>query len=108
MAQRTVLVDDLDGGEAAETVVFALDGTAYEIDLNEDNAAQLRDDLASWVAHARSQGGPRRTRGRRSAAAKAPTADNATIRAWARDAGYAVSDRGRIPGEVVDAYHAAN
>ncbi len=61
MAQRTrvVLVDDLDGGPAAETVRFALDGAAYEIDLSEQHAAQLRDDLARWVGHARRVRGPR-------------------------------------------------
>lgn len=55
MAQRTrvVLLDDLDGGPAAETVSFALDGVGYEIDLSEEHAAQLRDDLARWVGHAR-------------------------------------------------------
>ena len=44
MAQRTTihLVDDLDESEAAETVSFALDGTAYEIDLNDEHAAELR------------------------------------------------------------------
>lgn len=107
MAQRTILVDDLDGGDAAETVSFALDGVAYEIDLNEENATQLRDDLANWVAHARGQGGGRRRPGRKSAA-KALMADNATIRAWARDNGYGISDRGRIPAEIIDAYNAAN
>ena len=55
MAQRiqVILEDDIDGGAAAETVTFALDGVTYEIDLSEDNARKLRDDLATWVGHAR-------------------------------------------------------
>lgn len=57
--QRTVLVDDVDGGEAVETVRFGLDGVAYEIDLNEENAAALREGLATWVGHARKAGRPR-------------------------------------------------
>src|SRR6476659_8062445 len=63
MAQRVVvtLEDDIDGGEAAETVSFALDGVSYEIDLSEANASKLRDDLASWIGHARRAGGRKST-----------------------------------------------
>ncbi len=107
MAQRTILVDDLDGGDAAETVSFALDGVSYEIDLNEENAAQLRDDLANWIGHARGQGGSRRRTARRSSS-KTTVADNATIRAWARENGYGISDRGRIPAEIIEAFNAAS
>jgi hypothetical protein len=55
VAQRVevVLVDDLDGGPADETVQFALDGVSYEIDLTEQNAQALRDAIATWVGHAR-------------------------------------------------------
>ena len=63
MVQRTILVleDDLDGGDAVETVSFALDGVSYDIDLNEANATQLRDALAPWVGHARRTGGRSRS-----------------------------------------------
>jgi len=49
MAQKVDVrfVDDLDGSEASGTVSFALDGRAYEIDLSEENAAKLRDSLAT-------------------------------------------------------------
>ena len=69
MAQRTqiILIDDIDGGDAAETVSFSLDGVSYEIDLSAANATKLRDDFASWVGHARKSGG-RRAPGRRSGA----------------------------------------
>src|SRR5690606_2922239 len=64
MAQRVqvILVDDLNGGEATETVEFALDGVTYEVDLSDTNAAKLRDDLAQWIGVARRSGGRRQTR----------------------------------------------
>ncbi|MDH2414223.1 Lsr2 family protein [Nocardioides sp. CER19] len=110
MAQKVhiVLEDDLDGSEATETVSFALDGTSYEIDLNDDNAAKLRDALAVYIGHGRKvTGGGRRGGGRRSAAATGGTSAK-EIRDWARSNGYDVPDRGRIPAEVRSAYEAAN
>lgn len=109
MAQRVniVLVDDIDGSDAAETVAFGLDGTSYEIDLNEKHAAKLRDALATYVGHARKVGGGRRTRG----AAKASATGGASakdVREWARANGHQVPDRGRIPADVREAYDAAH
>src|SRR5690625_832743 len=106
------LIDDVDGSPADETVLFSLDGVNYEIDLTAENAAKLRDAMAPWVGHARRAGG-RRTSGRRSSARSTGrsgggSGDAAKIRQWARDNGYTVSDRGRIPAEVVDAYNSAN
>lgn len=115
MAQRqqTILTDDLEGGEspASETVTFALDGVAYEIDLNDDNANRLRGDLATWIGHARKQRGATAGRGRgraRSTASNGSGVDTAAVRAWARENGHQVSDRGRVPGTVIDAYTAAH
>lgn len=109
MAQRVqvILVDDVSGGEAAETVEFGLDGVTYEIDLSDANAAQLRDALAPWVGHARRSGGRRQTR-RRSGSAPNAGADLGQVREWGRANGYKVSDRGRVPQEVQDAYRAAH
>ncbi|MGH3498298.1 MAG: histone-like nucleoid-structuring protein Lsr2 [Nocardioidaceae bacterium] len=107
MAQKVqiLLVDDLDGGKAEETVAFSLDGSAYEIDLSVKNAARLRKDFAPYVAEARKVGGRRKaTRGRPRAAGAAP----AEIRQWARDKGYDVPDRGRVSAEVREAYAAAH
>lgn len=106
MAQRikVILEDDLDGSEAAETVTFGLDGVTYEIDLSEDNAAQLREDVGSWVGHARRAGG-RRAVGRRGPAA--PRHSLSDVRSWARENGFQVSDRGRIPATVQAAYDKA-
>ena len=105
MAQQVniVLVDDIDGSPAEETVSFALDGKEYEIDLNAKNAARLRDAVAPFVGHARRAAARRRGR---SAAGNAPSP--ADIRAWARDNGFDVPDRGRVSSEVREAYVAAH
>ncbi|WP_007027000.1 MULTISPECIES: histone-like nucleoid-structuring protein Lsr2 [Saccharomonospora] len=114
MAQQILvsLVDDLDGSEAEETVQFALDGVTYEIDLSSENAEELRDALAQYVEHARKAGGRKRQtgRGRRNGqkATRSSSADreqNKAIRAWAKENGYEISERGRIPSEVAEAYH---
>jgi hypothetical protein len=110
MAQKVqvILVDDLDGGEAEESVSFALDGVNYEIDLSAENAEALRDALADWVGHARKVGG-RSGRGRPAGRSKAGTkADLTDVRAWARDHGFKVSDRGRVSSEVMSAYEGAH
>ncbi len=109
MAQRVhiVLEDDLDGSPATETVSFALDGRAYEIDLNDKNAAKLRDALAPYVGVARSAGSTARSGGRRSKVTSlGPSARE--IRDWARSNGHKVPDRGRIPAEVRSAFDAAH
>jgi hypothetical protein len=106
MAQKitVTLQDDLDGGPADETVQFAIGGTGYEIDLRASHAAAFRAQLAPFIACARKAGrGPRR-QGGRSAASRERSGD---IRAWAKQAGIAVSERGRIPASVVEQYQAA-
>ncbi|MGH4016504.1 MAG: histone-like nucleoid-structuring protein Lsr2 [Pseudonocardiaceae bacterium] len=115
MAQKVTvtLVDDVDGGTAEETVEFGIDGVSYEIDLSEGNAGKLRDSLADFVSNARKAGGRRKasTSARRSSSGGRASVDreqNAAIREWARKNGYNVSDRGRIPAEVLDAYHKGN
>lgn len=109
MAQRVqvLLVDDIDGGDASETVSFALDGVSYEIDLSDTNAARLRDDLASWVGHARRAGGQRKAP-RRVPGGVPRRSDLSEIREWARQNGHKVSDRGRISAAVQAAYDKAN
>ena len=105
------LVDDLDGEVADETVEFGVDGKNYEIDLSTANAKKLRDALAEFVASARRAGGRRRGGGAPAAAARRPSIDreqNQAIREWARKRGMKVSDRGRIPAEVLEAYHKEN
>ena len=119
MAQQVNVkfVDDLDGSDAAGTVSFAIDGRAYEIDLSEDNAARLRNSLASFVAAARKSGGTGAAAGRRAPKMTASSGrrsqpldreQTAAIRACARQNGHQVSDRGRISKTVVDAFQAAH
>jgi hypothetical protein len=113
MAQKVhiVLEDDIDGSEASETVSFALDGTNYEIDLNDDNAAKLRDAMATYVGHARKVSGTRRAGGRRTSAAASSNDSGASakeIREWARENGHDVPERGRIPADVREAYDSAH
>ena len=103
MAQKVevTLVDDLDGGQADETVTFGLDGTQYEIDLSKDNAAKLREELARFVGSARKVGGGRKTgRGSRKTATPGQPSSH-EVREWAREHGIKVSERGRIPADVV-------
>ncbi|GAA2724422.1 MULTISPECIES: Lsr2 family protein [Streptomyces] len=111
MAQKVqvLLVDDLDGGEADETVTFALDGKSYEIDLTTDNADKLREALADYVKAARRTGGrAAAARGKGRAVATAGAQDTAKIRAWAKENGYNVNDRGRVPADIREAYEKAN
>lgn len=115
MAQKVqvILVDDIDGGEATETVSFSLDGSSYEIDLSADNATKLREAFAPYVGQARRAGrstAPARARRAPSArpAASGSGTDNAAIRAWAKANGHSVSERGRISTEVREAYEKAN
>ena len=110
MAQKVniVLVDDMDGTEAEETVSFGLDGTTYEIDLNSKNAASLREALSTYVGHARKAGTPARRSGRRTAQTTNLGPSTRELRDWARSNGYEVSDRGRVSSEVRRAYEAAH
>ena len=117
MAQKVqvILVDDIDGGSADETISFSLDGVSYEIDLSTKNAAAFRDRMANYVGTARRVGG-RASAGRgaatrrRAVAGSTSTAGNRTseIRAWARKNGHKVNERGRIAASLVEAYDKAH
>ncbi|MEV5913381.1 Lsr2 family protein [Streptomyces chartreusis] len=113
MAQKTIilLTDDIDGGEASETMTFGLDGKSYEIDLSDANADKLREALAPYVDAARRTGGRSSagTRGRGAAKqrpAGEPSAEE--LRVWAKENGYEVNDRGRVPASIKEAYAKAN
>jgi hypothetical protein len=103
---QTRLVDDLDGSEAVETITFGLEGRQYEIDLSTDNAARLRDSLAAFVAAGRRSGTAARSRS--NGVKASPTASDrehtSAVREWARQNGHQISDRGRIPNSVLEAY----
>ena len=119
---QVILSDDLDENlPADETVSFSLDGTSYEIDLAEKNAQELREVFSRYVSAARkvsrggrsssssssssSSGGGGRGRG---TGGRMDREQAGAIREWARKNGHNVSDRGRIPASVVDAYEAAH
>jgi uncharacterized protein YaeQ len=110
MAKKVTVsfVDDLDGSAAAdETVAFTLDGVTYEIDLSTKNAKKLRAALQPWIqAGRRVRGRRRRTTVGASRTATQPR-ESTAIRLWARNHGYQVASRGRIPTDVVDAFRAA-
>lgn len=108
MAQKiqTLFIDDIDGGEAEGTVRFALDGAEYEIDLSTKHNEELRTVLGTYVAHARKVGGAARratARGGR----KPSTIDTVAVRTWARENGYDIKDRGRVPADLVVKYREA-
>jgi hypothetical protein len=107
----TLFIDDIDGGEAEGTVRFALDGTEYEIDLNAEHSEELRSALGKYVTHARKVGGGAARRGGRTPGRivrGASSALNTTeIRSWARENGYDIKDRGRVPADLVAKYQAA-
>jgi len=114
MAQHTVttLIDDIDGSEATETVTFGFEGSAYEIDLSEAHAEDLREVLSPYVAAARragsSTGGGRGNRVRAARPRSAGDVDAKTVRDWAQANGVEVSARGRINGNVLERYKAAH
>ena len=105
---QVLLVDDIDKSSPAdETVSFSLDGVSYEIDLTSDNAGKLRDDLAVWIGHAERTGG-RRATARSASKGSGRKTDLSAVRAWARQNGHQVSERGRISSEVQAAYDKAH
>lgn len=103
MARRTIVVDDIDGSEDAREVTFALDGETWRIDLSAENRQLLREALGEYIESAVKVGGTRVSRSSSAAA----TFDLADVREWARANGYEVSDRGRIPKRILEAYEEA-
>ena len=115
MAQQATVrfIDDLDGSDASGTFDFSIEGRQYQIDLSDENAAKLRDALAPFIDAARKVGGRGgRARQRQPAVPEKPARskreDTIAIREWARQNGHKVSDRGRIPKSVIEAYQAAS
>ena len=109
MAQKVkiILIDDIDGGEADETVRFGLDGVSYEIDLSEAHASELRSALGDYVGAARRSNQSKQRSNASSTPASSRNQEAAQIREWAKENGYNVSSRGRVNSEIVEAYRAA-
>lgn len=109
MARKTIVIDDLDGGEDAREVTFSLDGETWRIDLSERNRQRLRAALGEFIEAGVKVGGVRsRATAGHSGSAAPSGSETSVIREWARANGYDVNDRGRIPAAVVEAYEAAN
>ncbi len=110
----TLLTDDLDGSEADRSVEFGLDGVNYTIDLSEKNIGKLRKALEPYLAAGTRVGrgdatGRRAERGREAASGNRSNRDqNQAIREWASKNGFEVSERGRIPSSVVEAFNKAH
>jgi hypothetical protein len=107
---QTLFIDDIDGGAAEGTVRFALDGTEYEIDLNAKHSDELRSAIGKYVTHARKVGGSARRAGRgagRAGRGAGSSLNTTEIRNWAREQGYDIKDRGRVPADLVAKYQAA-
>jgi len=104
MTTRTTIAleDDLVGGPADQTVQFGIGTIDYEIDLNTDNASLFRSQMAPFLEHARRAG-----RGQRRPAHTSRRQNSAGIRAWAKEHGIHISERGRIPASVIQRYDAA-
>jgi hypothetical protein len=107
MAQKvqTLYIDDIDGSDAEGTVRFGLDGADYEIDLNAAHSQELRISLQAYITHARKVGGTRRIS--RGARRNAGAVDTHAVRAWAKDQGIDIKERGRVPADVVARYREA-
>lgn len=110
MAQKvqTIFIDDIDGGEADGTVRFGLDGTEYEIDLSAEHSDELRKALSTFIEHGRKVTSTPRRAGRGPARRNVNgSGDTAKVREWAKQQGLEIKDRGRVPTDIVDRYHAS-
>lgn len=101
---QIILIDDLDGTEADATVSFSFRGVNYEIDLSDEHIAQFEKDLEGWIAKARRVSG----RAARGSGRPVRQGETSKIRAWAKKHDLKVSDRGRIPAEIIEDYRKAH
>lgn len=108
MAQKiqTFFIDDIDGGDAEGTVRFGLDGSEYEIDLSAKHGEELHAALGKYIPHARKVGGATRRSAPR-ASRRPSTVDTVAVRQWAKENGFNIKERGRVPADVVNKYREA-
>jgi hypothetical protein len=104
MARKTVLTDDIDGSEAAETLTLTYRGTQYELDLSEEHIDELDKALSRYLEVARQVQAAPQPRRRRGAQRRRAAVSTQEVRRWAREQGLEVSDRGRIPAEIMERY----
>lgn len=106
---QVLLTCDLhdDDTPAVETVTFGYDGATYAFELCQDHLDDFAGTMSRFIAAARrAEGGPVR-RPRAAAQPRPAGGDVGAVREWGRANGFTVSDRGRIPTELRDAYDAA-
>jgi len=111
MAQRLILIDDLDESEGAETITYTVNGQDYEIDLSEENAQRFYDVVGPYIEKSRRvqrQAAPTPRRGDRRRSSGSGRDDIQQIRAWAQSQGMDVSERGRVKKDIIDAYDQAH
>ncbi len=115
MAQKVIteFIDDIDGSPAERTVTFAVDGAYYEIDLSAENIAEFKSVIGGFIKSARKVKGSRNSNGRRARSAGADGGRQSreqtrAVRAWARQHGHNISNRGRIPASVRQAFDQAH
>ena len=114
MAKRTIteLVDDITGDpvprDTGESITFTFDGANYEIDLNDKNAAKMREAIGFYVQHAQRLGARRATSSTTTSGAKTDPLQLAAMRTWLREQGHQVADKGRIAANLQKLYHDAN
>jgi hypothetical protein len=113
MAQKvkvTVVCDLPHDGEVEgqETVQFSFDGASYEIDVCSKHAKELREKVGQYADHARKASGGSGGGGRRRPRTGPGRERSGEIRAWAKQRGYKVSERGRIPATIIQEYEASH
>lgn len=100
MATRTILVDDMDGGDADVTIAFVINGDSYSIDLSHKNAEKFHKAIEPFVQAAKPHDRMSVVQGEVVAVQQ-----RQAIRDWAKKAGYDIAERGRIPQDIVDAFN---
>ena len=106
---RTYMVDDIDGSTAdIESVQFSIDKHDYEIDLSPENASRLRERLEKYIGAAAPVKPAKRAIRKQVISGPVFKEQTAAIRHWARENGFEVSERGRIPSNVREAFEAAH
>ncbi len=100
---ETVL-DDIDGSKNAATYTFGLNGEEWSIDLSDKNAKKLSSAMEPFIAAGKKVGGRKKARGN----SKGTRKDLADVRGWGQANGYSVSERGRVPAALLNAYDAAH
>ncbi|QNN99382.1 Lsr2-like DNA bridging protein [Gordonia Phage Sephiroth] len=115
MSRKEVLeiTDDYDGklinpDEEWSPVPFVVNGTAYQLDLRAANQDRFYKDMDKWINKATKVGRAPKVGGSKPAKPASDTSGHnlTAIREWANNNGYTVSEKGRIPKHIMEAYEA--